>query len=116
MQSMADADAVQAAVDAFSDRVLADPVLQGFLGKLDERRVRRSARRFILQTLGGPDLFLAARRDGPLPIVMDDTGYDRVVAVLDECLATAGVSDDVRGRARREAEALRAAIVGPGAG
>jgi truncated hemoglobin YjbI len=113
MQSMADADAIRAAVDLFADRVLADPILERFLGPLDERRVRRSARRFILQTLGGPDLFLAARTDGPLPIVMDDAGYDRVVAVLDECLAAAGVSDDVRGRARHEAERLRSAIVGP---
>ena len=52
------AAAVSAAVDAFYDRVLADPTLAPYFEGVDLGRLKGHQRSFIAAAIGGPDAYL----------------------------------------------------------
>jgi len=110
MPGTGDAAAIGEASSIFLDRILADPMLRPHWVVLDEARVRRSARSFVIQGIGGPDIELGdleTRR----AIGLDDASYDRLEELLAQSLRDAGVSDGMVELAVRRVEELRAHLV-----
>jgi hypothetical protein len=108
--SMANAEAIGAAVSRFVAGIVTDPVLAPHWTGVDPVRLRRYARGFALQALGGPEYPLGTV-DARQSVGLDDAAFDRIESLLAECLATAGVSGDVVGLARRRVEEERALFV-----
>lgn len=112
MPGTGDAATIGEAASTFLDRILADPMLQPHWARLDEARLRRAGRAFVLQAIGGPDLDLGeveSRRS----MALDDAAFDRIEELLLESLRDAGVSDAVSELAVRRVEELRAHLVLP---
>jgi len=108
--TMADAEAIGAAVARFVDGIVTDPILVPHWQGVEPGRLRRYARGFALQALGGPEYPLGddpARRS----VGLDDAAFDRIEELLATCLADAGVSGDVQGLAQRRIEEVRALYV-----
>jgi truncated hemoglobin YjbI len=110
MQTTADATDIQEAVERFIDRVLTDPALERFRAKIDVGSLRRRARMFVIEVLGGPPLYRGLDHE-PRPQGVDDAEFERITCVLVESLAGVGVSSDVLVLARRRAEELRPVVV-----
>ncbi|GAA2089969.1 hypothetical protein GCM10009840_31040 [Pseudolysinimonas kribbensis] len=110
MQTTADATAIQAAVEHFIDRVLTDPALEGFRAKIDVGSLRPRARMFVIEALGGPELYRALDRDRR-PHGVEDAEFERITCVLIESLADVGVSADVLALVRRRVDDLRPVVV-----
>lgn len=86
------AASVQAAVEQFYTRVLADPRLDHYFAGVDVTRLKSHQRSFIAAALGGPQLFAGrdmATAHAGLNITDDD--FDAVVAHLAGTLADLGV-------------------------
>ena len=98
--TMADAETIGAAVARFVDGIVTDPILAPHWEGVDPVRLRRYARGFALQALGGPEYPLGTV-DARHSVGLDDAAFDRIEALLAECLDDAGVSGDVVGLARR---------------
>jgi hemoglobin len=98
--TMADAEAVGAAVARFVEGIVTDPILAPHWEGVDPARLRRYARGFALQALGGPEYPLGTV-DARHSVGLDDAAFDRIESLLEECLDDAGVSGDVVGLARR---------------
>jgi hemoglobin len=98
--TMADAEAIGAAVARFVDAIVTDPILAPHWEGVDPGRLRRYARGFALQALGGPEYPLGTV-DARHSVGLDDVAFDRIESLLEECLADVGVSHDVVGLARR---------------
>jgi hemoglobin len=111
MPTLADAAAIREAVARFLDRIIDDPVLARYWVGVDEARLRRHARLFIVQALGGPELYDGDIAAAHAPLGIDDADFDRVAGVLVECLREAGVSADVLDLARRRVDEVRPVIV-----
>jgi truncated hemoglobin YjbI len=110
MPGTGDAAAIGEAASIFLERILADPMLRPHWAVLDEARVRRSARAFVIQGIGGPDLELGdigSRR----ALGLDDAAYDRLEELLAASLRDAGVSEAMVELAVRRVEELRAHLV-----
>ena len=110
MQMTADATAIQDAVERFVDRVLTDPALEEFRAKIVVGSLRRRARMFVIEALGGPQLYRALDHE-PRPQGVQDAEFDLITCVLVESLAEAGVSADVLALARRRVDDLRPVVV-----
>jgi hemoglobin len=111
MQTMADATAIRNAVGRFLDEVLADPGLAHYWVGVDELRMRRHARLFVLQALGAPEPYSGDMRSVHRPLRIDEADFDRVAAMLIDCLSAAHVSADVLELGRRRVDDLRPVIV-----
>jgi truncated hemoglobin YjbI len=110
MQTTADATDVQTAVELFIQRVLTEPALEGFRAKIDVGALRRRARMFVIEVLGGPPLYRGLA-DEPRPQGVDAFEFERITCALIDSLAEVGISPDVRALARRRADELRPVIV-----
>jgi hemoglobin len=89
------APAVQAAVDDFYVRVLADPALAPVFGGADLNRLKAHQRAFIAAAVGGPQLY--AGRDmatAHAGLGITDIQFDAVVAHLVDTLTGLGVPGD----------------------
>lgn len=84
--------AVGAAVDAFYERVIADPRLMEYFDSVDLKRLKGHQRMFIGAALGGPEPYLGrdmAEAHAGLGITPD--AFDAVVLHLVDALAEVGV-------------------------
>jgi hypothetical protein len=108
--AMADAEAIGGAVARFVDGIVTDPILAPHWQGVDPGKLRRYARGFALQALGGPEYPLGTV-DARHSVGLDDAAFDRIESLLAECLADAGVSGDVVGVARRRVAEERAHFV-----
>jgi hypothetical protein len=108
--TMADAEAIGAAVARFVEEIATDPVLVPHWEGVEPGRLRRYARGFALQALGGPEYPLGTI-DARHSVGLDDAAFDRIESLLAECLAEVGVSGDVVGLARRRVADERAHFV-----
>jgi len=106
----ADATAIHDAAARFAERVLVNPLLACHWAGREEARVRRYARRFLLQAVGGPEQALGDP-DDLRAVALDDAAYDEIQRLLEASLREAAVSDAVVDLARVRAEALRADLV-----
>lgn len=98
-QAIGGGPAVTAVVDAFYEKVLADPALTGYFTDVDMTRLKRHQVLLVSQVLGGPAQYdgrdLGVAHAG-LGITTDD--FNKVVEHLVEALEGAGVPADVIGR------------------
>lgn len=111
MQTTADASAIRDAVGRFFDRMLDDPELGRYWVGVDRSRLRRHALLFILEALGGPELYVGDVSAAHRRLGIVDRDYERVTEVLIQCLTEAEVSVDVLALARQRIGELRPLIV-----
>lgn len=110
--SIGGAPAVQAAVDDFYARVLADPALTPYFKTVDLSRLKAHQRSFIAAAIGGSELYagrdIAAAHAG---LDIDDAGFDAVVAHLVQALAGLGVPGETIDQIGSALAPLRTKIV-----
>ncbi|SOD70856.1 hemoglobin [Jatrophihabitans sp. GAS493] len=110
--SIGGAPAVQATVDEFYRRVLADPTLAPIFADSDIQRLKAHQRSFIAAAVGGPEIFagrdLGAAHAG---LEISDADFDAVVAHLVDTLTSLGVSDSAIGEIGAKLLPLRSTIV-----
>jgi hemoglobin len=115
------ADAIDAAVEEFYRRMLADDHVNRFFDGIDMTKQAAKQKAFITMATGGPDnytgLDMARGHAHLLAMGMDDTHVDTVIKHLDGTLADFGIADDDRETVRNKLEGLRDAVMGriPGA-
>ena len=84
--------AVEAVVDIFYDKVLADPGLAGWFGGVDMDGLKRHQRLFVGQALGAKRPYPGrAMRAAHAGLDITDVAFDKVVQHLAASLAEAGV-------------------------
>ena len=110
--SIGGAPAVQAAVDGFYARVLADPALGPVFAGVDVDRLKGHQRAFMAAALGGPQLY-AGRDMASAHAGLGITGaqFDAVVGHLVATLTALGVPDVTIGEIGAALLPLRADIV-----
>jgi hemoglobin len=87
-------------VDDFYKRVLADPQLSHYFDGIDMPRLKRHQALLVGQVLGGPsDYDGRSLRDAHAGLGATTEDFNRVVGHLAAALRSAGVSDDIIGRA-----------------
>ncbi|WP_078532527.1 group I truncated hemoglobin [Streptomyces hokutonensis] len=104
--------AVEAVVDLFYDRVLADPLLADYFGGVEIGRLKRHQRLFIGQALGAkrpfPGRTMKRAHEG---LAVTDAAFDRVVEHLAASLADAGLDEKTIGSIAELLLPLKADIV-----
>jgi hemoglobin len=90
--------AVEAAVDEFYGRVLADPQLAGYFADTDLGRLKGHQRTFLTAALGGPQRYAGrSMADAHAGRDITPTAFDAVVGHLGATLAHLGVPPDTIG-------------------
>lgn len=111
-ESIGGAAAVQAAVDDFYDRVLADPALAPYFTGVDLRRLKAHQRSFIAAAIGGAEVYagrdMASAHAG---LEITDEAFDAVVGHLVATLTGLGVPEETIGAIGAKLAPLRADIV-----
>ncbi|ADP82513.1 group I truncated hemoglobin [Pseudofrankia inefficax] len=110
--SIGGAPAVQAAVEDFYTRVLADPGLAPFFTDTDLARLKSHQRSFIAAAIGGSEIYagrdMAAAHAG---LNITDADFDAVVGHLVETLTGLGVPAETIGQIGGALAPLRGDIV-----
>jgi hemoglobin len=110
--SIGGAPAVQAAVDDFYVRVLADTQLAPFFTDIDMTKLKRHQRAFLAAAIGGSDLYvgrdMSAAHAG---LAITDADFDAVVGHLVDTLTGLGVPADTIGQIGAALAPLRSDIV-----
>ncbi len=109
--------AVDAAVDRFYDKVLADKRIQHFFAQTDMARQRAHQKAFLTVAFGGPNAYEGrdmrnahARLVGELGL--SDAHFDAVVENLAETLREMGVAETLIGEVGAVAETVRCDVLG----
>ena len=107
------APAVDALVDEFYARMLADPDLMSWFTGVDVGRLKEHQRAFIAVGLGGPEYYEGrSMREAHGGLSVDTIAYSRTVDHLRESLTALGVEDPLRSQIVSQIERLRPMIVG----
>lgn len=110
--SIGGAPAVQAAVDDFYTRLLADPALAPFFDGIDMSRLKAHQRSFIAAAIGGSEIYsgrdMASAHAG---LGISDADFDAVVGHLVDTLTGLGVPAETIGQIGGALAPLRADIV-----
>jgi hemoglobin len=106
------APAVQAAVEDFYQRVLADPELAPYFANVDMGKLKAHQRSFIAAAIGGPEIF-SGRDMGTAHagLAITDADFDSVVSHLVDTLTSLNVPDEIIGQIGAALSPLRADIV-----
>ena len=107
--------AVDAAVDKFYRRVIADDRVNRFFEGVDMDKQATKQKAFLTMAFGGPNDFLAFKKEGHAHLVkdgLDDSHFDAIVENLGATLKEMGVSDDLIGQVAAVAETTREAVLG----
>ena len=108
--------AVNAAVDIFYRKVLADDRIARFFEGVDMDAQASKQKAFLTMAFGGPNNYSGKdMRDGHAHLVKDglnDTHFDAVVENLGATLKELGVSDDLIGEVAATAETTRNDVLG----
>lgn len=104
--------AIDAAVDLFYDKVLADSRINHFFSDTDMARQRGHQKRFLSYAFGGmPKYSGKGMRAAHAPLVeklgLDDSHFDAVVENLAASLTELGVSKELIGEVATVAESIR---------
>lgn len=109
-------DAVNAAVDKFYRRVLADDRVNRFFEGVDMDRQAAKQKAFLTMAFGGPNnytgLDMKAAHAHLLDKGMDDSHFDAIVENLGATLGDMGVSADLIDQVAAIAETTREAVMG----
>ena len=110
------AAAVEAAVELFDRKVLADPRISHFFEGVDVRRLATHQKAFLTMAFGGPARYRGqALRQGHAHLVargLDDSHFDAVVELLGQTLVELGVGRELILRAASVAESVRDDVLG----
>lgn len=105
------APAIDAAVELFYTKVLADPELSPFFAEIDMVRQRKMQKDFLTMAFGGPNNYkgrdMRKAHMRPLKAGMNDTHFDLVVQHLGASLNELGVNDELITEVATAAESLR---------
>lgn len=108
--------AVNAAVDIFYRKVLADDRISRFFEGVDMDAQAAKQKAFLTMAFGGPNNYTGKdMRDGHAHLVKDglnDSHFDAVVENLGATLNELGVSDDLIGQVAAVAETTRNDVLG----
>lgn len=107
------APAVEAAVEIFYRKVLADERISGFFKGVDMKRQARSQRAFLTMLMGGPNSYTGANlRSGHRRLTgLDDSHFDAVVEHLAATLKELGAAEADVAEAGALAESARADVL-----
>jgi hemoglobin len=90
------APAVNAAVDRFYERVLADPMLAPFFKNVSMQRLKAHQFAFLSQALGGPQEYSgAAIARAHVGMRIEQHHFDAVTVHLAETLRELGIGEDI---------------------
>ena len=93
--------AVEAAVDLFYGRVLADPLIKHFFEGVDMKRQRAKQKAFLAYAFGGPNNYTGLdMRKAHAPLVergLNESHFNAVAGHLQATLKELGVADDLIG-------------------
>ncbi len=104
--------AVDAAVDQFYSKVLADDRIKDFFVNTDMVRQRRMQKQFLTVAFGGPNNYSGAgMRKAHAGIQLNDGHFDAVVENLAATLEELGVSADKIEEVAAVAESVRADVL-----
>ncbi|MDH3327422.1 MAG: group 1 truncated hemoglobin [Gammaproteobacteria bacterium] len=108
--------AVNAAVDIFYRKVLADDRISRFFDGVDMEKQAAKQKAFLTMAFGGPHNYTGKdMRDGHASLVKDglnDSHFDAVVENLGATLKELGVADDLIGQVAAVAETTRNDVLG----
>ncbi|MCF6325231.1 MAG: group 1 truncated hemoglobin [Gammaproteobacteria bacterium] len=108
--------AVNAAVDLFYRKVLADDRINGFFDGTDMEKQAAKQKAFLTMALGGPNNYTGEdMRKGHAHLVergLNDSHFDAVMENLGATLKELGVPDDLIGEAAAIAESTRNDVLG----
>lgn len=108
--------AVDAAVDKFYRRVLADDRVNRFFEGVDMDKQATKQKAFLTMAFGGPNnytgLDMKKGHEHLLKMGMDDTHFDAIVENLGATLKDMGVADDLIAQVAATAETTREAVMG----
>jgi len=108
--------AVNAAVDIFYRKVLADDRINRFFESVDMDKQASKQKAFLTMAFGGPNNYTGKdMRDGHAHLVeqgLNDSHFDAVVENLGATLKELGVSDDLIGQVAAIAETTRNDVLG----
>ena len=108
--------AVNAAVDIFYRKVLADPSISDFFDTTDMDEQRNKQKAFLSMVFGGPKEYSGKdMREAHAPLVekgLNDSHFDAVAGHLDATLRELGVADDLIGEAMAIAAGTRDDVLG----
>lgn len=115
-EQLGGADAVNAAVELFYRKVLADDRIKHFFEGVDMRRLAGHQKAFLTMAFGGPGRYAGqALRQGHAHLVargLDDSHFDAVVELLGQTLAELGVPQPTILQVAAVAESVRDAVLG----
>jgi hemoglobin len=104
--------AVNAAVDCFYERVLADPTLNHFFTGVSMSRLKAHQFAFLSQALGGPKQYSgASMRDAHSKLAIEQRHFDSVAVHLVETLRELSVPEEIVGEIAAAVTPLSAQIV-----
>ncbi|MBN8690872.1 MAG: group 1 truncated hemoglobin [Armatimonadetes bacterium] len=108
--------AVDAAVDKFYRRVLADDRVNRFFEGVDMDKQATKQKAFLTMAFGGPNnytgLDMKKGHEHLLKMGMDDTHFDAIVENLGATLKDMGVADELIAQVAATAETTREAVMG----
>ena len=108
--------AVDAAVDIFYRKVLADDRVNEFFEGVDMDKQAAKQKAFLTMAFGGPNKYTGEdMRAGHAHLVargLNDTHVDVIIELLGETLKELGVSDDMIGEVAAIAESVRDDVLG----
>lgn len=115
-EQLGGADAVNAAVDKFYRRVIADDRVNRFFEGVDMDKQATKQKAFLTMAFGGPANYSGLdMKEGHahlLKMGMDDTHFDAIVENLGATLKEMGVADELIGQVAAIAETTREAVMG----
>jgi hemoglobin len=101
-----------AAVDAFYDRMLADPEVAEWFRGIDLKRLKEHQRAFLAVGLGGPEFYTGrSMRTAHSGLAITDEVYTMAVTHLAEALRGLDVEAGIVREITKRIEMMRAAIV-----
>jgi hemoglobin len=104
--------AVDAAVDLFYDKVLADSRINQFFEHTDMVRQKRMQKQFLTLAFGGPNHYSGAgMRKAHQSLSLEDEHFDAVMENLGATLVELGVPQDKVQEAAAVAESVRADVL-----
>ena len=108
--------AVDAAVDIFYGKVMADDRINGFFEGIDMEKQAKKQKAFLTYAFGGPNNYSGrTMRNAHARLVkqgLDDSHFDAVLENLGGTLQELGVADDLIAEAAAIAETTRADVLG----
>lgn len=108
--------AIDAAVDRFYEKVLADTRIKHFFEGVDMQKQARMQKGFLTFAFGGPNNYsgkgMEAAHRKLVANGLNDSHYDAVVENLGNTLKELGIADDLIAQAANVAESVRDAVLG----